>query len=125
MSIGSFKLPGNHVKEQPTDIPYSGKLLWWKIKFRGENFHGCSLVHAPRVHAPWVWSLIAHVLIENELVKMMSSYTVETVVRGYHMYKEVWDAAIGQVLPCQQECGSEVLVHSTLPFLLAKASFLD
>ena len=47
----------------------------------------------------------------------MSSYTVETVVRGYHMYKEVWDAAVGQVLPCQQERGSEVLVRSTLPFL--------
>ena len=61
----------------------------------------------------WVWSLIAHVLIENELVLIlissdkMSSYTVETVVRGYHMHKEVWGAAVGQVLPCQQECGSE------------------
>ena len=38
----------------------------------------------------------------------MSSYmyTVETVVRGYHMYKEVWDATIGQVLPCQKEHGN-------------------
>ena len=32
-------------------------------------------------------------------------YTVETVVRGYHMYKKVWDATIGQVLPCQKEHG--------------------
>ena len=36
-------------------LPYSGKLSrektfadWWKIKFRGVNFRGCSLVHAPR-----------------------------------------------------------------------------
>ena len=49
----------------------------------------------------------------------------ETVVRGYHTYMEVWDAAVGQVLPCQQEFGSEVLVRSTLPFLLAKAGLLD
>ena len=34
----------------------------------------------------------------------MSSYRVEMVIRGYHMYKEVWDA-VGQVLPCQQERG--------------------
>ena len=77
----------------------------------------------------WVWSLIAHVLIENDLVLIrsdkMSSSTVETVFRGYRMYKEVWDAAVGQVLPCQQECGSEVLVRSTLPFLLAKAGLIE
>ena len=81
-------------------------------------------MHAPRRQL-CVGVVTAHVLIENELVLIrsdkMSSYTVETVVRGYHMYKEVWGAAVGQVLPCQQECGSEVLVRSTLPFLLAKA----
>ena len=68
-------------------------------------------------------------LIENDLVLIrsdkMSSSTVETVFRGYRMYKEVWDAAVGQVLPCQQECGSEVLVRSTLPFLLAKAGLIE
>ena len=31
---------------------------------------------------------------------------METVIRGYHVYKEVWDAAIEQVLPCQQERGN-------------------
>ena len=90
MSIGSFKLPGNHVKEQPTDIPYSGKLSWWKIKFREKTFTDACWCMRCAANCVWVWSLIAHVLIENELVKMkMSSYTVETVVRGYHMYKEV------------------------------------
>ena len=33
----------------------------------------------------------------------MSTYTVETIVRGYHVYRAVWEAAVGQVLPCQQE----------------------
>ena len=114
-------------------IPYSGKLSrektftdWWKIKFRGENFRGCSLVHAPRRQlCVGVVTDCARVDRERVGSDKMSSYTVETVVQGYHMYKEVWDAAVGQVLPCQQECGSEVLVRSTLPFLLAKAGLLD
>ena len=31
---------------------------------------------------------------------------VESVVRGYHLYKDVWSAAVGQRLPCQQERGN-------------------
>ena len=56
----------------------------------------------------------------------MSSYmyTVETVVRGYHMYKEVWDATIGQVLPCQKEHGN---VHDpyAVTVLEREVSLLD
>ena len=39
----------------------------------------------------------------------MSTYTVETIVRGYHVYLAVWEAVFGQVLPCQlqQERGNE------------------
>ena len=33
----------------------------------------------------------------------MNAYTVKTIVRGYHVYRAVWEAAVGQVLPCQQE----------------------
>ena len=39
-------------------------------------------------------------------------YAVQTVVRGYHHYKEVWIATAGQILPCQQECGN---VHDPYP----------
>ena len=35
-----------------------------------------------------------------------ATYAVQTVVRGYHVYKEVWSATVGQVLPCQQERGN-------------------
>ena len=34
----------------------------------------------------------------------MSTYMVEMIVRGYHIYQVVWEAAVGQVLPCQWEC---------------------
>ena len=36
----------------------------------------------------------------------MSTYTVETIVRGYHVYQVIWEAAVGQVLPCQRERGN-------------------
>ena len=36
----------------------------------------------------------------------MNSYTVGTVVCGYHVYREIWEAAVGQVLPCQRERGN-------------------
>ena len=37
---------------------------------------------------------------------MMSTYMVETIVRGYHVYQVVWEAAVGQILPCQRERGN-------------------
>ena len=33
-------------------------------------------------------------------------YAMQTVMRGYHAYKEVYSATVGQVLPCQQERGN-------------------
>ena len=34
---------------------------------------------------------------------MVESYEVETVVRGYHIYQEIWSAAVGTILSCRQE----------------------
>ena len=34
-------------------------------------------------------------------------FSIETVVRGYHVYKEIWEAAIDEVeLPCEREIGN-------------------
>ena len=34
------------------------------------------------------------------------SFTVEAMVRGYHIYKDVWAASLGEELPCQRESGN-------------------
>jgi len=34
---------------------------------------------------------------------MAESFEVESVVRGYHIYKDIWSAAVGTTLPCRQE----------------------
>ena len=40
--------------------------------------------------------------------------STHTVVRGYHVYQVVWEAAVGEVLPCQWERGN---VHN--PYAVA------
>ena len=34
---------------------------------------------------------------------MAEPLEVESVVRGYHVYKDVWSAAVGTTVPCQVE----------------------
>ena len=33
----------------------------------------------------------------------METYEVESVVRGYHIYKDIWSAAVGSTLSCRHE----------------------
>ena len=41
--------------------------------------------------------------IEGEMAR--ESHTIEAMVHGYHVYKEMWCAAVGEVLPCVRESG--------------------
>ena len=36
----------------------------------------------------------------------VDTYEVESMVRGYHIYRDVWEAAVGQTLQCQWEAGN-------------------
>ena len=38
---------------------------------------------------------------EDQVTKM--TFEIDSVVRGYHVYKDVWDAHIGTELPCIPE----------------------
>ena len=49
---------------------------------------------------PLVWQVHVYVLI-------MSSFSVESVVRGYHVYKDTWDA-VGEEFLCKHEDGNRV-----------------
>ena len=37
---------------------------------------------------------------------MEHSFTITSVIRGYHIYKDEWDAPIGEVLYCEREIGN-------------------
>ena len=64
--------------------------------------------HRPSMAIPTIisWSAKLSKLVLTRSIFKMSTYTVETIVRGYHVYRAVWEAAIGQVLPCKQERGN-------------------
>ena len=36
----------------------------------------------------------------------MASFSVEAMVRGYHIYKDIWAAVVGEEFPCKREDGT-------------------
>ena len=38
----------------------------------------------------------------------MASFSVEAMVRGYHVYKDIWTAVVGEEFPCKREDGNRV-----------------
>ena len=52
-----------------------------------------------RIDREW-WALNKNIFMEHE------EFAVEWCIRGYHIYKEVWAAVIGEDLPCERELGN-------------------
>ncbi len=38
--------------------------------------------------------------------RMSSSFEVEAMVRGFHVYKDIWNASLGEYLQCIREFGN-------------------
>ena len=38
----------------------------------------------------------------------MATFEMETCVRGFHVYKTIWEAPVGEELECRRERGSGV-----------------
>ena len=47
--------------------------------------------------------VIIMVLIVTGTQALKTSYSIPSMVHGYHKYLHVWDAAIGEILPCNSE----------------------
>ena len=69
----------------------------FRINFRILIFV-CAHVGMPRL---LVWQVHVYVSI-------MSSFSVESMVRGYHVYKDIWDAVVREEFPCKREDGNRV-----------------
>ena len=39
----------------------------------------------------------------KKMERCSSCFTVEAMVRGYHVYKDIWEAELDEELPCQKE----------------------
>ena len=49
-----------------------------------------------------------------------TSFVVDSMIRGHHKYKEIWDPVNGKELPCQREIG-----NSSDPLTVAMMKRLD
>ena len=48
----------------------------------------------------------SHVSRRVTCQKSMETFQKESCVRGYHIYRELWDAVVGEELECQREHGN-------------------
>ena len=71
--------------------------------FRGKNF---------RVKI-FLWSGGYHEIYYHEnlytlcnYVEKMEDYKRDLYVRSFHMYRDIWEAAVGEVLDCEREPGN-------------------
>ena len=46
----------------------------------------------------------------------MEKYSIDSCVRGYHVYREIWKASVGEQLPCERELQGG---NSANPFAVA------
>ena len=38
----------------------------------------------------------------------MEKFSIESCVRGYHIYSDIWEASVGEQLPCEREAGKRL-----------------
>ena len=55
----------------------------------------------------------------------METFQKESCVRGYHIYKELWDAVVGEELECQRERGNgtDLYAVAVIKTLLTLATY--
>ena len=39
----------------------------------------------------------------------MEKFSIESCVRGYHIYSDIWEASVGEQLPCEREAGKRAM----------------
>ena len=39
----------------------------------------------------------------SELISAVESFTIDSIIRGYHVYKDVWSSFIGEMLYCRRD----------------------
>ncbi len=53
-----------------------------------------------------------HVRTYTDHTHVRKENGVLSCLRGYHIYRELWEAAIGEDLACQRECGNATDAHA-------------
>ena len=69
-----------------------------------------------------MWQVATHTITHgpkttNKIELVQTRYGVATVDSGYHVYVAVWETAVGQMLPCEQEGGN---IHDPYAVIVVK-----
>ena len=54
-------------------------------------------------------------VVQLLMTEKMECFDIKSSVRGYHIYKDIWEASVGEELPCQRKNG-----NCANPFAVAK-----
>ena len=46
----------------------------------------------------------------------MERFSIDSCVRGYHVYSSIWEASVGELLPCKQEDGTVSILSLLILF---------
>ena len=55
-----------------------------------------------------------HAFSDPKIELAMERFCIDSCVRGYHVYSDIWSASVGEELPCEREDG-----NSADPFAVA------
>ena len=81
--------------------------------------HACMRACAYNMHTCVRWSRPFAIITFQDHTKIqskMASFSVEAMVRGYHVYQDIWTAVVSEEFPCKREadntfdlfvCGSD------------------
>ena len=83
------------------------------------NFQCFILLYYSKSHLEFSQVVIFAVCVVKENMNScfsveMAIYSCDSVVRGYHIYKDIWEAAIGEVLDCRRERSIHLLLSSRI-----------
>ena len=92
--------PGEAVK-----LPYGEKFSqdkifvdWLLAKILRKNVHGLMIAKPCSHHTATPTSHMQFFSVKSAVIVMVSKFSVEAMVHGYHIYEDIWDPTIGEEL---------------------------
>ena len=79
-----------------TVLPYTTNFSWYKLFAISQKLHFHKKIFRESAEC-----------MDTPIIKMNNHvYSCESSIRGYHIYKDIWDPRMGEKLSCLQEPGN-------------------
>ena len=57
------------------------------------------------------------------IAQAMERFSIDSCVRGYHVYNDIWEASVGEELPCQYKDRHTADPYDIMPYLSTVPDF--